>query len=269
MRRIFVNEDHFIEKAEFYEGKESEFEKLIKNNLAAALKLHDSKVLNFKLAMISDTGGGVAADLILINGDYSDFIVIEVETLGHSLNKHVLPQIRKLKHCNYSRYRDDIYKHLVKVNKNHNLDKSSVLKMLRVVIPKIYVISNKYSYEWDKKLSELDSVMFYSMTPYKNEENIPCLYVREGEKKEKFETYIASWKYHYFEVIDKSHSLLKTNTNTNIYYLNKNYNFLIEKSENGYFLHPAGQETIENSIPKIKLAKIKNIKYKEDKYCLE
>ena len=121
MRRIFVNEDHFIEKAEFYEGKESEFEKLIKNNLAAALKLHDSKVLNFKLAMISDTGGGVAADLILINGDYSDFIVIEVETLGHSLNKHVLPQIRKLKHCNYSRYRDDIYKHLVKVNKNHNL----------------------------------------------------------------------------------------------------------------------------------------------------
>ena len=150
MRRIFVNEEHFLEKAEFYEGKEKEFENLVKNNLSGALMLHDSKVLYFKMTMISDTGGGVAADLIVINQDYSDFKVIEVETFNHSLDKHVIPQVRKLKHCNYSHYSNEIYKHLIKINKNHNLEKKSFLAMLRNNIPEIYVISNKYDYNWDK-----------------------------------------------------------------------------------------------------------------------
>ena len=107
-KKIFIRQDSYLDNIDRYIGNEYDFENLVQNNLPTILGLPNSEVFKFKLNLISTFGSGVMADLMLIKNDYSGFSVIEVEIENHSLRRHVIPQILKLREINYELHSENL-----------------------------------------------------------------------------------------------------------------------------------------------------------------
>tara|TARA_A100001015_G_C14986511_1_gene711781 strand:+ start:910 stop:1716 length:807 start_codon:yes stop_codon:yes gene_type:complete len=268
MKRIIVNEEDFKDKSDSYAGDEKMFENIVKRFLPSILNKHESSVLNFKLIMYSETGGGVAADLILIDKNYAGYAVIEVELDEHSLDRHVFPQITKLANCNYFRNKERIFTHLNKHNKNFSLNKNSFFKMVKNHLPDFYVISNKFNFTWADRLTGMN-INYLSVSPFKNKKKEDCLYIKEALGEESYKPYEAEWNYNYFVIYEKSKFLLKINNTQRIFFEGQLFNFLVEDFQDGYYLHPVGAETIDNVHSSKKLGKITTIKYINDDFHLE
>ena len=267
-KKIYIDKDQFDDNASFYVGKEDEFEQLVKRNIPKILGNPSAKVYSFKLSMISDLGGGVAPDLIMIDSEYNSFWIIEVETDNHSVRTHVIPQIRKLQACRYDFYKEKIFKHLKKVNKKIDIKKDKFLEMIDDIEPGFLVISNRYSHDWDMACAK-NQFQFIAMAPYINEFKEDCLYVKHGRLMDNIKTYPAEWYYHYFRVSDIGKDSLLVNTEIMVEFEGKNYRFLVEKFKNGYELHPSGSNPISDKYSLNKLKKINSLKYINKKHIFE
>ena len=92
---------------------------------------------------------GSHPDIALVAKDLSHWFVVEVELITHSLEGHVLPQLRNFR---YGQPQDDCISIL---SRELDLDKSQIRTFLLTVPRSVAVIVNKRSREWEIALRSL------------------------------------------------------------------------------------------------------------------
>lgn len=259
MKKFFSKKDIFSDHGSYFQGKEKEFEQILKRNLGTILNEKSSKVLNFSLSLYSGYGSNVKPDLILIKKDYSGFIVIEVETEFHSLRGHVLPQIKKLVDCDYYFHTEKIYKHLCNVNKT-KINKLKFKNMLRDHEPNFCVVSNRYSPKWDKALSD-EGFDFLAVAPYINSESEYSFYVKYGNKSHELERINIEWDSHCFILKDPTRSKLKVNKTYDITIDGNLFSFYVSNEGDKYFLFPSGVRLLQNVFRIDQIESMKILRY--------
>jgi len=88
-------------------------------------------------------------DLALVAKDFSHWFVVEVELTSHSLERHVLPQVRAF--C-YGDAEDDCVGHL---SRGLTISKEQATTLLHHVPRRVVVIANRYDVEWQTSLKAL------------------------------------------------------------------------------------------------------------------
>lgn len=143
MARLLIGNDtyHTVSSSAFYEV---DYEGLVLSK--AALLFPDHIVTPFKMTVRSEAGA-VKADLALIERDYRQWWVVEVELAHHSLSNHVLPQIHKLATADYG---PDVAMYLS--SQDSSLDLSSLHAMLRGAQPQVLVIVDRLDPSWTQPL---------------------------------------------------------------------------------------------------------------------
>ena len=94
--------------------------------------------------------GASQADLALIDYQYRDWIVVEVELEHHSLSGHVEPQLRRLSSGKY-----DEQHALALCAANSSLEVSRVTSMVKSNYPGFLVLSTSYDPRWVTELSNM------------------------------------------------------------------------------------------------------------------
>jgi hypothetical protein len=130
---------------------ESVYEALIK---AHAVQLWPRfHAVNFK-ATVYANGEGVKPDLVLIEKDYSEWWVVEVEMAHHALESHVYPQAKKLTDAFYG---DDEAERIATTCSA--LDINKVKQMLKDLPPRVLVIVHKPKPDWARRLSTINALV--------------------------------------------------------------------------------------------------------------
>ena len=87
---LLIRQDRNYEQV--YYGQESHFLDIVKTELSKLLP--GFSILDFSPFIIGDEGSRRKPDLALVHRDYEMWAVVEVELDKHSLEHHVLPQVR-------------------------------------------------------------------------------------------------------------------------------------------------------------------------------
>lgn len=145
MSRV-LKEGNWFEEISSNSLYETEYEKLIIQEAPHLFPGHH--LVPFKKLVSSQDGDG-KPDMALIDNQYRNWSVVEVELGHHALNSHVLRQV--------SIFRDAIYgsddaKYLF--SKAQNLNHDRLEDLMKGAQPEVTVISNKPSAEWDAELSK-------------------------------------------------------------------------------------------------------------------
>lgn len=151
---------------------EVEFEALIVQN--AGLLRPDAIILPFKETIFADDLAPRRADLVLIDTSYRFWWVIEVELVGHSLENHVLPQVRTFVE---GRYGEPHISALLKAEPL--LDSDRLRAMVRSNHPEIVVISNRHDIRWEAALKN-EGVSFCVINIFRSDTNRDIFIVGEG-----------------------------------------------------------------------------------------
>jgi hypothetical protein len=106
----------------------------------------------FKANIYAGLGPGVKADLALVERSYAEWWVVEVEMEHHSLEIHVVPQVRKLVNGQYG---DDEATKLCEGCAE--LDPAKTKKMVKDCQPKVVVVVNAPKPDWAERLAEFDA----------------------------------------------------------------------------------------------------------------
>ena len=112
-------------------------------------------------------------DLALIAKDYSHWFIVEVELVTHSLNGHVLPQIRAFQ------FGEPLSDCVSILAKETGLSQSRMRTFLEVVPRSVAVVANKRSQDWDLALASLQ-VQMLTVSVYKSAAGIEAVEV-EGQ----------------------------------------------------------------------------------------
>ena len=123
---------------------ETEFERLLVQN-SEVIQL-GSWIIPYKRT-VYDGEDSARADLAIVSNDYREWVVVEVEMNRHSLQGHVIPQVRTLRGAAYSS-EDAAYL----ATKNQALDAEKLDEMMKGLPPDILVIVNKPDDEWKREL---------------------------------------------------------------------------------------------------------------------
>ncbi|MCH7663641.1 MAG: hypothetical protein IH859_07205, partial [Chloroflexi bacterium] len=147
MSKVLVGANWFDELAStsFYEN---DYEGLIIQNRQSIFP--DFHVLNFKKTVYSDEGAA-QADLAIIDKKYRDWWVVEVELSHHSLQKHVLPQVRVLSAA-YYRESEAMYLWRQMIA----LDLCRLRDLVRVRQPGVIVVVDSVKADWLQELKRFD-----------------------------------------------------------------------------------------------------------------
>ena len=122
---------------------ESEFEKIVLNSLASWLS--EFFCFKFKYLIHSDDHGSAKPDLLLIDREYRQWHIVEIELVRHPLHSHVIPQVKVFKD---SRYGPSFAKKIHSAMPS--LDLSKLEAMLRGDPPEVIVIADAFVPEWKK-----------------------------------------------------------------------------------------------------------------------
>jgi hypothetical protein len=150
--------DHIYEIWDADAASETEFEGLVAKGLTCIYSGYRCIVFGGGFKLEDEVS---RPDLALIANDYSHWFVIEVELASHSLNRHVLPQVRAFR---YGEPQPDCITILVRET---GLFTSQVETFLRVVPRSVAVIANKRSKEWEIALASLQ-VQLVSVVAFKS-----------------------------------------------------------------------------------------------------
>ena len=140
---------------------ERDFEELLKQNSAAIIP--DAWVLSFRRTVYS-AEGSARADLAVVDKQYREWFVVEVEMNRHSLHGHVLPQVRVLRDGVYGQ---DDAEYLVE--RNPHLDPQRTRDLLRGS-PRVFVMADRDDETWRRTLEGAD-IGFLVMQVYKSKHN--------------------------------------------------------------------------------------------------
>lgn len=130
---------------------ETELEQIIMDQ--APYLYPDYRVVPFKQIVYSDTESHVP-DFALIDQEYREWWVVEVEMGSHSLNGHVLPQVRTFSEAAYG-VREAQYL----CSKLPSLDEQAVLGMMKGRQPRVLVLVNTYNPDWVKALAPYEAAV--------------------------------------------------------------------------------------------------------------
>ena len=93
-------------------------------------------------------------DFALIQREYRSWWVVEVELVHHSLTHHVLPQVACFAAGTYGPHLAPVF-----AQSSSQLDRSLLTAMLKGAPPRVLVIANAYSDEWDRTLTPYGAVL--------------------------------------------------------------------------------------------------------------
>jgi hypothetical protein len=150
MAKILIGDEWFDEMAStsIYE---SEFEKLLFQE--AGQIFSDYFPVPFKTVVFSQDGDA-KPDFALVHKDYRSWWVVEAEMGHHSLQGHVLPQVRRLSRANY----DEPEAQYLCQN-NTALDPARVREMIKGERPRVLVVVNIPVQGWPEQLRPYDAVV--------------------------------------------------------------------------------------------------------------
>ena len=150
MARILHN-DEWYEEISSQGLYERDFENILKRE--AANLFSDYHLVPFKKIVYSEEEGR-KPDFALIHKSYVTWWVIEVELAHHSFESHVLPQVRTLA---WARYGVSEAEYLC--DQDPNLDKTSVIEMLKGKQPRVLVIVNAPVKGWADQLRLFEAIL--------------------------------------------------------------------------------------------------------------
>ncbi|HUV04638.1 MAG TPA: hypothetical protein VMX94_05975 [Armatimonadota bacterium] len=145
MARILVDGEWYeeIALASLYE---SDLEQIV---LAQAASLYPGYyTIPFKTLVCSDDGSA-RPDFALIDNEYAEWWVVEVEMAQHNLAGHVLPQVRTLAQAVYGQEQAQYL-----CAKCPDLAAAAVLDMMKGRQPRVLVVINTPRPEWAKALEQ-------------------------------------------------------------------------------------------------------------------
>jgi hypothetical protein len=150
MAKILLGDDWYEELAStsLYE---SEFEHILFQE--AARIFPEYHVVPFKTIVLSDDGDA-KADFALVHRDYRSWWVVEAEMGHHSLEGHVVPQVRRLAR---GAYQDEHADYLCA--QNVALDRLRVKEMIKGGQPRVVVIVNIPVPGWKEQLRPFNAVV--------------------------------------------------------------------------------------------------------------
>lgn len=132
---------------------ETDFERIVEQQMPSICP--DYHVSQFK-ALVYSEDGGAKPDLALIEKNYKEWLVIEVEMAHHSFEGHILPQVRALSRAAYgSSEARLIYKALP------FLDEVRIADMLKGKQPRVLVVVNSSKPEWKNSLSQFNALVMF------------------------------------------------------------------------------------------------------------
>lgn len=141
---------------------ETHFEDLLIQN--SDMFRTDAWMVRFKRTIYANEVGA-KPDLAIIDHDYREWFVVEVEMRRHPLYEHVLPQVRTLRDGYYG-----IEEAEYLVGNLPVLDPSRTADLLRGVSPKVVVIADRADQWWADVLAGAD-IEFISMEIFKSDFN--------------------------------------------------------------------------------------------------
>jgi hypothetical protein len=98
-------------------------------------------------------------DLALVAKNYSHWFVIEVELVSHSLEQHVLPQVRTF------HYGDPLPQCSTIMARELGLDRSNAESLMEFSPRSVVVIANRYHEQWESKL-QAHSIQYLTVSSY-------------------------------------------------------------------------------------------------------
>lgn len=174
MKRVILGTDTFyLSRPE--DMYESSFEIIIKNHAKEIFP--GFKCIPFKNTLKSSYLGSTCADLALIDDLYRHWWVVEIETIDHSLQNHVIPQMTRLQQADYSAL--DLAERVSKSDATLSLEQ--LKRLFKTVSPKFCVIANAYDAIWEQSLSRR-GIDFIWVSTYRSITDRPLLSV-SGEIK--------------------------------------------------------------------------------------
>jgi hypothetical protein len=150
MARILLGDEWFEEMAStsLYE---TEFENILFQE--ATRIFPEYHPVPFKAIVLSDDGDA-KADFALIHRDYRSWWVVEAEMGHHSLDRHVLPQIRRLSRATYA---DAEAQYLC--DQAPSLDCARIKEMIKGQQPRVLVVVNVPVPVWREHLRPFGAVL--------------------------------------------------------------------------------------------------------------
>lgn len=164
MPRLLTDQNWFesISSRSWHEG---DFENLIVSRAAEIFPRWTC--VPFSTVVEGDNGVRKKPDLALIDEQYREWWVVEVELAHHSLRGHVIPQVEVFQSGNYQReHAEALHSHLP------TLDLDRLNRMMLGISPNVIVIGDSPSLisEWKGPLSAL-SVRLAIVEPFRNNDS--------------------------------------------------------------------------------------------------
>lgn len=167
MTTIMIRDEQYV-----LIGMESLYESEYENIIAARAEalFPGFRVIQFKQQVESEHGAA-KADLALIATDLSAWYVVEVEMQRHSLQQHVVPQVRKLLAARYGMACLDAI-----TSAWPEVDAGRVGKLLKGRQPRVVVVVDALRPEWEEALALIGALVI-PVTPYRANSNELALLV--------------------------------------------------------------------------------------------
>jgi hypothetical protein len=130
---------------------EADFERIVIRE--APLLFPTFNVVPFKTTVYSEEGAA-RADLALIDKDYREWWVVEIERGDHSLEGHVLPQVRILSRAVYAGEEAEFLS-----GNAPALEVTRLSDMMKGRQPRVFVLVNAMSWDWVQPLKQYDAIV--------------------------------------------------------------------------------------------------------------
>ena len=200
-----------VNEKNYFKGSEGKFENVGKNILPEVLFNKDAQVFKFNL-LLTSSFDDARADLMVIANDYSYYGIIEVEISNHSLERHVLPQMKSIMSCDLSKIPYQIYDNLKKNNKNFSLDRDKIIEMIANTDSRFFVVTEEFIPSWEFELAKVN-IEYSAISVFRDKENEPAFYFKNGRQLPKKSTNILmTWQKYCFELKTKDYKYFENNS---------------------------------------------------------
>jgi hypothetical protein len=163
--RLLLGKESFtsVSSTAFFE---SEYEAIILSRAAEIFPEYWAAPFKFT---VESEKGKAKADLALIQREYKNWWVVEVELAHHPLGGHVLPQVDKLANAKYGA---DVAEYLKA--QLSGLDLEAVRRMLKGRQPQVVVVVNRGVPTWNDALSGLGALLMI-VEVFRSDRNVHVL----------------------------------------------------------------------------------------------
>ena len=231
-----------VNNTNFYQGAENKFENVCQKILPYFLSNDENEFLVFKFKyLLCSHAGDARPDLMAISKNLDSFAIVEVETSNHSLQNHVLDQMKRIILCDITDWAYEIYKHLQKYNEDFKFEKDKIINMIHNVPAEYMVVSEKYIPEWEIPLKRID-VEYSSLTIFRDKEQRPQYLYKQSHqfRPKEFKLKLRYVGSDYFEVKSKEYNFLDNNLVYECNFLDNIYTFQVYKKNKKTYLVTKG-----------------------------